>query len=304
VSAEVIDGQAYAKALKDEVQLAITQILEVGVNCGLATIMVGSDYAALAYERRLRRLAGQLGVDYRHYWLGPEVTLDAVVRVVRQLNTDPAVHGILVLRPLPQQVLEAEVFQALDPCKDIESVHPENAGLLALGTPRFVPSTPASVFHILDGWLDAVGEDRPGFYRRSTIVVVGRSNNVGKPTVSLGYARNAAVVSCDEWASRTGRLAEHTRLADVLVVATGVVGLIRGEHVRDGAVVLDVGINPVTDEATGKVHMVGDVDFTTVAAKARAITPVPGGVGPVTDVWLMRNTAAAAAGSLRSTSGC
>ncbi len=104
MSAEVSDGQAYAKALKDEVQLAITQILEVGVNCGLATIMVGSDYAALAYERRLRRLAGQLDVDYRHYWLGPEVTLDAVVRVVRQLNTDPAVHGILVLRPLPQQV--------------------------------------------------------------------------------------------------------------------------------------------------------------------------------------------------------
>lgn len=299
VTAEVIDGQAYAKVLKDEVQLVITQVLEAGVSCGLATVMVGSDYAALAYERRLRRLAGQLGVDYRHYWLGPEVTSEAVVRVVRQLNTDPAVHGILVLRPLPEHVLESEIFQALDPCKDIESVHPENAGLLALGTPRFVPSTPASVFHILDGWLDAVGEERTDFYRRSTIVVVGRSNNVGKPTVSLGYARNAVVVSCDEWASHTGRLAEHTRLADVLVVATGVVGLIRGEHIRDGSVILDVGINPVTDAATGKVHMVGDVDFTTVAAKARAITPVPGGVGPVTDVWLMRNTAAAAAGSLR-----
>jgi methylenetetrahydrofolate dehydrogenase (NADP+) / methenyltetrahydrofolate cyclohydrolase len=119
---------------------------------------------------------------------------------------------------------------------------------------------------------------------------------VGKPTVSLGYARNAVVVSCDEWASRTDRLAEVTRQATVLVVATGVAGLIRGDHVCDGAVVLDVGINPITDQATGEAHMVGDVEFSTVAVKARALTPVPGGVGPVTDVWLMRNTAAAAAG--------
>lgn len=297
VTADLIDGRAYAKALKDEVRVDLARLLQAGVTCGLATVMVGSDYAAHAYERRLRRVAKDLGVSYRHYWLGPDATLEAVVRVVQQLNTDPAVHGILVLRPLPPKVPEGDVFRTLEPDKDIESVHPENAGLLALGTPRFVPSTPASVFHILDGWLDAVGEDRPAFYRRSTIVVVGRSNNVGKPTVSLGYARNAVVVSCDEWASRTGRLAQHTRQATVLVVATGVAGLIRGEHICDGTVVLDVGINPVTDDATGEVHMVGDVDFNTVAAKARALTPVPGGVGPVTDVWLMRNTAVAAAGA-------
>jgi methylenetetrahydrofolate dehydrogenase (NADP+) / methenyltetrahydrofolate cyclohydrolase len=297
VTADLIDGRAYAKALKDEVRMDLARLRKAGVTCGLATVMVGSDYAAQAYERRLRRVAKELGVSYRHYWLGSDAALEAVIRVIQQLNTDPAVHGILVLRPLPGEVPEAEVFRALEPAKDIESVRPENAGLLALGTPRFVPSTPASVFHILDGWLDAVGEDRPAFYSRSTIVVVGRSSNVGKPAVSLGYARNAVVVSCDEWASRTGRLAELTRQATVLVVATGVAGLIRGDHVCDGAVVLDVGINPITDEATGEVHMVGDVEFTTVAAKARALTPVPGGVGPVTDVWLMRNTAAAAAGA-------
>jgi len=293
-AAQVIDGRPVAKALKDEVGVEVARLATHGVRPGLATVMAGTDYAALAYERRLRRVAGQLGIGYRHYWLDATAPAESLLNVVAQLNHDPTVHGVLVLRPLPPSIDEGEVFRALDPRKDIESVHPENAGLLALGTPRFVPSTPAAVFHVLDGWLDAVGEDRTAFYRRSTIVVIGRSNNVGKPAVSLGYARQAVVVSCDEWASRTGRLAKHTGSADVLVVAAGVPGLIRAEHVREGVVVLDVGINPVTDEA-GEVHMVGDVDFRSVATRARAVTPVPGGIGPVTDVFLMRNTATAAA---------
>jgi methylenetetrahydrofolate dehydrogenase (NADP+)/methenyltetrahydrofolate cyclohydrolase len=173
-------------------------------------------------------------------------------------------------------------------------VHPENAGLLALGTPRFVPSTPAAVFHLLDTYLDTVGEDRAQFYRRSTMVVVGRSNNVGKPAVSLGYARQAVVLSCDEWASATGRLSEVTRQADVLIVAAGRAGLIRREHVAKGAIVLDVGINPRIDKGTQETHMVGDVEFEEVAPVVRALTPVPGGVGPVTDIWLIKNTALAA----------
>jgi methylenetetrahydrofolate dehydrogenase (NADP+)/methenyltetrahydrofolate cyclohydrolase len=186
------------------------------------------------------------------------------------------------------------VFRTLSPVKDIESVHPENAGLLALGTPRYVPSTAASAFHVLDAWLDQVGEDRREFYHRSLIVVVGRSNNVGKPAVSLAYERQAAVESVDEWASRAQRLGWHTRRADVLIVAAGVPGLIRAEHIREGAIVLDVGINLATDPETGGVRIVGDVDFDTVAPRARAITPVPGGIGPVTDVWLLRNAVLAA----------
>ncbi len=298
MKAHVIDGRASAKRLKDDVRDEVERLADRGLTPGLATIMVGTDYGAVAYERRLRRVAGELHVGYRHYYLGERSTTDEVVRVIGFLNADPAVHGILVLRPMPPQVSESEVFQALGPGKDIESVHPFNAGLLALGTPVFVPST-ASVFHLLDGWLAEVGEDPEDFYHRSTIVVVGRSNNVGKPAVSLGYARQAVVLSCDEWASRTDRLADLTRQATVLIVAAGVPGLIRAEHVGEGAVVLDVGINPMTDEKTGETHMVGDVDFDSVATKARALTPVPGGVGPVTDVFLMRNTATATARAAR-----
>ena len=179
---------------------------------------------------------------------------------------------------------EADVFCALAPVKDIEAVHPQNAGLLALGTARYVPSTPAAVFHLLDAWLDNAGEDRADFYHRSLITVIGRSNNVGKPAVSLAYDREAAVESVDVWASRAGRLGWHTRRADVLIVAAGSPGLIRSEHIRAGAVVLDVGINRSVDPATGEVRMVGDVSFSDAVSRARAITPVPGGIGPVTDV--------------------
>jgi methylenetetrahydrofolate dehydrogenase (NADP+) / methenyltetrahydrofolate cyclohydrolase len=216
-----------------------------------------------------------------------------VIDVVAELNRSPAVSGILVLRPLPPQIDEATVFRCIRPEKDIEAVHPENAGLLALGVPRFVPSTAASAFHLLDTWLEDSGENRADFYRRSTIVVVGRSNNVGKPAVSLAFERQAAVLSIDEWASRTGGLGRHTRAADVLIVAAGRVGLIKAEHVREHTIVIDVGINPITGP-DGRVHMVGDVEFATVAERARAITPVPGGVGPVTDVWLLHNAVVAA----------
>jgi methylenetetrahydrofolate dehydrogenase (NADP+) / methenyltetrahydrofolate cyclohydrolase len=174
-------------------------------------------------------------------------------------------------------------------------LHPENPGRLALGTPRFLPSTPASAFHILDGWSDATGQDRVRFYRGATIVVVGRSNNVGKPAPALTHARGAVVISCDEWASRAGHLAEFTVQADVLIAVAGVPNLISAEHVSDGAVLVDVGINPVTDPDTGLVRPVGDIDLPAVMHPARAATPVPGGVGPVTDVWLMKNCVQAAA---------
>jgi methylenetetrahydrofolate dehydrogenase (NADP+)/methenyltetrahydrofolate cyclohydrolase len=292
VTAQIMDGRRVAKALKHEVAEEVSRLR--GHRCRLATVMVGQDYSAGAYERRLVRVADELGVGYQGHTLPASSAVEDVLAVIGGLNADPRVSGILVLRPLPAQVDEALVFTALSPHKDIEAVHPVNAGLLALGTPRFMPSTPASVFYLLDSWLDEVGESRPEFYHRSTIVVVGRSNNVGKPAALLGYARQAVTVSCDEWVSRTGRLAEVTSGADVLIVAAGVAGLIGAEHVSPEMVVLDVGINPVTDPVEGAVHLVGDVDFAAVAPVVRAISPVPGGVGPVTDVWLMRNTAAAA----------
>ncbi len=294
MSARIIDGRAVARDLKQVVALEAKQLREDGLRAGLATLSVGEEYSAAAYQRRLHRVCDELEIGYQHRHLDSDTSQSRVLAEVAALNLDPAVTGVLILRPLPGHVDEATVFLALDPLKDVEAVHPENAGLLALGTPRYVPSTAASVYHLLDSWLAAVGEDRADFYHRSLIVVVGRSNNVGKPAISLGYDRQAAVESIDEWASRTVGLGRHTRRADVLIVAAGKAGLIRAEHIREGAIVIDVGINPRTDPATGEVHMVGDVEFDSVAGRARAISPVPGGVGPVTDVWLVRNTVAAA----------
>jgi methylenetetrahydrofolate dehydrogenase (NADP+) / methenyltetrahydrofolate cyclohydrolase len=297
VPAHVIDGRAVAHRLRTKLAAEVGHARAAGIEVGLATVLVGGQFGATAYERRLHRLATELTVPYLPRRLPATATQGQVIEAVEELNRSPTVSGILVLRPLPPQIDEATVFRCIRPEKDIEAVHPENAGLLALGVPRFVPSTAASAFHLLDTWLESAGEDRADFYHRSTIVVVGRSNNVGKPAVSLACERQAAVLSIDEWASRTGSLGRHTRSADVLIVAAGRAGLIKAEHVGERTIVIDVGINAVTDP-NGRVHMVGDADFAPVAERARAITPVPGGVGPVTDVWLLHN--AVVAGHLRA----
>ncbi|NMH82099.1 bifunctional 5,10-methylene-tetrahydrofolate dehydrogenase/5,10-methylene-tetrahydrofolate cyclohydrolase, partial [Pseudonocardia xinjiangensis] len=293
MNVQVIDGRACARALKQSLEADVAGLHGEGLGIGLATVVVGEEYGSAAYERRLHRLADEFGVAYSPQVLPADAGQDQVMARISELNADPGVSGILVLRPLPPHIDETAVFRAIEPRKDIEAVHPENAGLLALGVPRFVPSTAASCFHLLDTWLDSVGEDRADFYHRSLIVVVGRSNNVGKPAISLGYERQATVVSVDEWADRTTGIGRHTRWADVLIVAAGKAGLIKAEHVSENAVVIDVGINPAAG-ADGRVHMVGDVDYDSVAPRVRAITPVPGGVGPVTDVWLLRNTVTAA----------
>ncbi|MGH9102005.1 MAG: bifunctional 5,10-methylenetetrahydrofolate dehydrogenase/5,10-methenyltetrahydrofolate cyclohydrolase [Acidimicrobiales bacterium] len=291
--AEVIDGVACAADLRLEVQAEVERLAQGGVRAGLATIMVGRDYPSVAYEVRLKRLAEELGVHYRREAVHADADTAEVLAVVERCNEDPEVNGILVLRPLPPGVSEAALYQVLDPEKDVEAVTPVNAGLLALGTPHFVPSTPAACYRLLDLYLDRSADDRVALYRRSTIVVVGRSLNVGRPMVALGMARDAIVVSCDEHASAAGRLAELTLQADILIVAAGVPGLVGGDLVREGAIVVDVGINPQPGPS-GETRIVGDVRFSEVLAKARAVTPVPGGVGPVTDVWLVRNAVLAA----------
>lgn len=294
MAADIIDGRAIAGDLKDDVACEAKQAREDGLVCGLAVVLVGEAYSAGAYERRLGRLARELDVPYRRCALPAECSQADLLAVVNALNADESVSGILVLRPMPDRIHEPTVFASLSVLKDVEAVHPENAGLLALGAPRYVPSTAASVFHILDTWLTSKDHDLESFYRQSSIAVVGRSSNVGKPAVSLAYARQAVVISVDEWASRLGRLTELTRQADVLIVAAGVPGLIGAEHVKEGAIVLDVGINRRQDPGSGEVHMVGDVDTAAAATRAGAITPVPGGIGPVTDIWLLRNTITAA----------
>lgn len=303
MTAHVIDGRGYASELREALACDVAELAAQDARPGLGTVLVGDSYPAHAYERRVRRLAEQLGLHYVGEALPQDVAEADALAVVGKLGADPRISGILVLRPLPPQVSEAALYRALDPIKDIEAVHPVNTGLLELGRPRFVPSTPASAFHLLDRYLIESGRDPEEVYQRRNVVVVGRSANVGKPALALAMERGATVVSCDANSHRWGLLYEHTRSADILIVATGVAGLISGDHVKPGVIAVDVGINPVADPETGKVRLVGDLDFASVAERAAAITPVPGGVGPITDVWLLRNTIDAAwlAGGMAAT---
>ena len=292
--AHVIDGETLAAELREQVEESFRRLVDSRVRPGLATVLVGEDYAAQAYERRLRRVAEELGCHYTSELLAGDVEQADALAVIGKLNADPRISGILILRPIPPQISEAEIYRTLDPLKDIEAVHPDNAGLLALGTPRYVPSTPASVFYMLDRYVEDSGRDPKTFYNGLDLVLVGRSNNVGKPALWLGLARNATVISAHAYTSQAGRLRDHTSRADILVVAAGVPRVVTGEMVKEGAIAIDVGINAIEDEATGKTRLVGDLDFESVAERAGAVSPVPGGVGPITDVWLLRNTIEAA----------
>ena len=286
----VIDGRAYAadlmEGLKDDVARRHGDV-------GIATLLVGDDYAAQLYQNRIDRHAQQAGMRSWLVRLPGSSSLRDVVEAIGELERNPGVSGLLVLRPLPAHLDESQVFDALPRLKDVEAQHPENAGLLALGMPRFVPSTPAAAFHLLDRYMEEVGRDPRTAYDGQNLVLVGRSPNVGKPAAILGLARNATVVSAHKHTSDAGRLASFTRQADLLIVAVGVPRLITGDMVREGAIVVDIGINPV-EGPDGRTHLVGDVDFASVEPRAEAISPVPGGVGPITDVWALKNTLTAA----------
>lgn len=295
MGATVIDGNAVAEQLHVQIEDELRVLRLSAVTPGLATVMVGEPFDAQAYEKHVRRLAEGLEYRYVSERLPADAELADVIATIGKLNADPRVTGILVLLPLPAHVPEAAVNGSLEPTKDIEAVHPLNAGLLAQGQPRFLPSTPASCFYLLDSYARTQGHDPATYYSGRTLVVVGRSNSVGKPAQWLGLQRDATVITCHSRTAAAGRLAEFTRQADILIVAAGVQGLVTGDMVRDGVIAVDVGIHAVKDEGTGKTRMMGDLDFESVAARAEAITPVPGGVGPITDVWLVGNTFAAAA---------
>jgi methylenetetrahydrofolate dehydrogenase (NADP+)/methenyltetrahydrofolate cyclohydrolase len=286
----LIDGKAYAEDLKETLREELARLPE---GAGIATLLVGEDLAAQVYQRRIDRHAHEVGIVSRPERLPADATLGQVIGKIAELDADPQISGILVLRPLPAHLPESRVFAALPPLKDVEALHPLNAGLLSLGMPRFIPSTPAAAFHMLDRYTESVGRDPSTAYDGLNLVLVGRSNNVGKPAAILGLQRNATVISCHRHTFDAGRLSEQTLSADILIVAVGVPGLITGDLVREGAVVIDIGINPVQGD-NGEVHLVGDVDTASVEPVAAAVSPVPGGVGPITDVWVLRNTVTAA----------
>jgi methylenetetrahydrofolate dehydrogenase (NADP+)/methenyltetrahydrofolate cyclohydrolase len=286
----LIDGGTYAEELRGSLLQELSALPE---GAGIATLLIGDDLAAQVYQRRIARHAAELGIHSRPEQLPADATLGQVIGRIAEFDADARITGILVLRPLPAHLEEARVFSALPPLKDVEAQHPVNAGLLSLGMPRFVPSTPAAAFHMLDRYSMSVGRDPGIAYDGQDLVLVGRSNNVGKPAAILGLQRNATVISCHRHTSDAGRLAEHTVGADILIVAVGIPGLITGDMVRPGAIVIDIGINALRNE-DGSVALVGDVDTTSVEPVAEAVSPVPGGVGPITDMWLLRNTIDAA----------
>lgn len=289
-----MDGLAYAKDLTKETRGHMERLkAELGIHPGLTTVLVGDDYSAKAYERQIRKRAEGVGIRYSSVHLPATAEQADVLAAVGALNADPRVSGILLLRPVPEGIDEAEIYRVLDPLKDIESMHPVNAGLFNLGRPRHVPSTPASVVYLLDRYLADTGRDPQEWLKGRRVAIVGRSPNVGAPAARLFLNRGATGLACDVHTSKRGELALMTKQAEVLVVAVGVAGLVTAEHVSPGTIVIDVGINPAKDPTTGKTRMVGDVDFDGVIEVAEAVSPVPGGVGPITEVSLVRNTVAA-----------
>jgi len=285
-----LDGRGYARMLMDQLS---ERVEKLDGNAGIGTVLVGDDEAAAIYQRRIDRGARELGIVSRPERLPYGASFGQIVGKLAELDVDSEISGILVLRPLPQHLPEARILRAIPPQKDVEAQHPENAGLLALGTPRFVPSTPAAAFVMLDSYMVEAGRELVTAYDGLDLVVVGRSNNVGKPAAILGLARNATVVSCHKHTDDAGRLREHALLGDILIVAVGSPGVITGDMVRPGAIVIDIGINPITT-SDGSVRLVGDVDFESAIRGAEAVSPVPGGVGPLTDAWVLHNAVLAA----------
>jgi methylenetetrahydrofolate dehydrogenase (NADP+)/methenyltetrahydrofolate cyclohydrolase len=282
MTAALLDGKQLAQTMRSEIAARVAEFVRAhGCKPGLAAVLVGDNPASQVYVRNKRKACQEIGLESWLHQLPKETSQVQLLDLVEKLNADSAVHGILVQLPLPRQIREDAVIRAVSPLKDVDSFGPENLGLLATGHPRYLPCTP----HGIQQLLLRNGVSLDGAH----VVVVGRSNIVGKPLALIlmqkAAGANATVTVCH---SRSRNLADLTRLADVVVVAIGTAHFLKADMIRPGAVVVDVGINKVE----GKI--VGDVDFDAVRQKAAAITPVPGGVGPMTITMLLHNTMEAA----------
>jgi methylenetetrahydrofolate dehydrogenase (NADP+)/methenyltetrahydrofolate cyclohydrolase len=292
MSFQLLDGRILAEKVYAGLKTELAALCSSGITPGLAVVVVGSNPASLAYVRAKARTCHKLGLHSIKHELPENITQTELLALIDQLNADPAIHGILVQSPPPPHIDEAAVVLAINPAKDVDGFHPVNVAKLAMDDPSgFVPCTPLGCQRLL---VDAGVETRG-----ARAVVVGRSMIVGKPMALLlmrkGPGGDATVTVAH---SATRDLAGITRQADILIVAVGRPASIGAEHIKDGAVVIDVGINRIEDASVASGYrLVGDVQFDQVASKCRAITPVPGGVGPMTIAMLMANTVKAAARS-------
>ena len=287
--ANLIDGRAIAEQIHSETKARVEALAAKGVQPGLAFVRVGEDPASRVYVGMKEKKSAELGINSTTTVLKDETTQEELLKLIHELNADDSVHGILVQAPLPKHISEATVFETVSPYKDVDGFHPQNVGKLMLGDDDgFKPCTPAGVHELLiRSDVDTNG---------AQVVVLGRGNIVGKPMTAILCQKskhaNATVTLCH---SRTKDIGEHCRRADIIVAAMGVAEFVKADMVKEGAVIMDVGVNRVTDETKPKGYrLVGDVDFANIQPKAGLITPNPGGVGPMTIAMLMQNTVHAA----------
>ena len=285
MTAKILDGKGLAEEIRGEVAAGVTEIQQKhGITPGLAAVLVGEDPASAIYVRNKRRACDEVGMVSDTFLLPANANNEQVLKTIQELNENKRFHGILVQLPLPPQVDELAIIESINPAKDVDGLHPINVGKLVQGRADFVPGTPFGIQQILM----RNGHDPSG----ANVVVCGRSDIVGKPMALLlmqrGDGANATVTVCH---TRTKNMAEITRQADIIVAAIGQPDSITADMVKDGAVVIDVGINRVDDDSRKRGYRLGgDVDYEAVAEKASAITPVPGGVGPMTIAMLLVNT--------------
>jgi len=288
MTAELISGTEVAREIRAELKQEIAELKEKhNLVPGLVTILVGEDPASQVYVGQKEKTSHNLGIYSERYDLPADTSQEDLLALVDKLNKDPKIHGILVQLPLPKHINETKVLFAIDPKKDVDGFHPVSLGKLMIGEPDYLPCTP----HGIQQLLIRSGVKIEG----AEVVIVGRSNIVGKPIANILLQKqegaNATVTICH---TRTKDLAFHTRRADILIVAAGKAKAITADMVKEGVVVIDVGVNQIGTTADGKRILSGDVDFENVKEKASAITPVPGGVGPMTITMLMLNTVRAA----------
>jgi methylenetetrahydrofolate dehydrogenase (NADP+)/methenyltetrahydrofolate cyclohydrolase len=284
MTAELIKGAAVAKEIREELKQEIAELkAKHNVVPGLVTVLVGADPASQVYVGAKEKTSQELGIYSERYDLPENTSQEELMKLIDKLNKDPKINGILVQLPLPKHLNEEQVLYAIDPEKDVDGFHPVNVGKLMIGEPHYLPCTPAGIQQLLI----RSGTKIEG----AEVVVVGRSNIVGKPIANILLQKapgaNATVTIVH---TRTRDMAFHTRRADILIVAAGKANAITGDMVKEGAVVIDVGVNEIGKTADGKRILAGDVDFESVKDKVKAITPVPGGVGPMTITMLMYNT--------------